>query len=102
MVTNEVIQKIQLVEGQFTPSEAFDVLSDLIDVKINFHKLQRLSKCERNENADVFYPNDRIAELNEEKKIAKDFIRMARAQGYKLRINGILELELLENNQNIF
>ena len=93
MITNEVIQKIQLVEGQFTPSEAYDVLNDLIDVKINFHKLQRLGLCERNENADVIYPNDRIAELNEEKKIAKDFINMARAQGYKLRINGILELE---------
>ena len=93
MITNEVIQKIQLVEGQFTPSEAYDVLTDLIDVKINFHKLQRLGLRERNENADVIYPNDRIAELNEERQIAKDFINMARAQGYKLRINGTLELE---------
>ena len=94
MVTNEVIQKIQLVEGKFTPSEAFDVMNDLIDVKINFHKLQRLGLCERNENANVVYPNDRIAELKNEKMIAKDFIKMARAKGYKLRINGILELEL--------
>ena len=46
----EVIQKVQLVEGKFTPSEAADVVSSLISEKINFHKIQRLSSLERNED----------------------------------------------------
>ena len=35
-------QKFQLVKGDFTPSEASDVIMSLIDEKINFHQKQRL------------------------------------------------------------
>lgn len=92
MVINEVTQKIQLVEGKFTPSEAGDVVTALINEKINFHKIQRLSLKEGDEAANVNYPNGRIQELVTEKRVAKDFIKEARRQGYNVRINGILEI----------
>lgn len=88
----EVIQKVQLVEGTFTPSEASDVISSLIQEKINFHKLQRLSKCEGNENANCEYPDNRVKELEDEKLIAKEFIKIARKEGSNLRINGVIEI----------
>jgi hypothetical protein len=96
MMVSEVIQKVQLIEGDFTPSEANDVICALIEEKINFHKLQRLSLFEGDITANVKYPSGRIAELYEEKKIAKEFIAMARAQGSKLKINGTIEIELIE------
>ena len=34
--------KVQLVKGEFTSSEAYDVILSLIDEKINFHKIQIL------------------------------------------------------------
>jgi hypothetical protein len=92
MVLTDVKQKIKLVEGQFTPSEAVDVISALIDEKINFHKLQRLSLREGDENADTSYTNNRIQELMREKQIAKDFINNARCEGCKVRIDGILQI----------
>ncbi|WP_222981972.1 hypothetical protein [Flagellimonas meishanensis] len=87
-------QKIQLVDGSFTPSEANDVIQALLDEKINFHKLQRLSWCEGNKNANTKFPDERIKELEREKKIAKDFINSVREEGKRLRIDGILKITL--------
>ena len=88
----EVIQKVQLVEGKFTPSEASDIISSLIAEKINFHKLRRLGRSEGNINADCEYPDNRVKELEEERMIAKEFIKIARLEGKTLRINGTLEI----------
>lgn len=92
----ETLQKVQLVEGKFTPSEASDIVNALIDEKINFHKLQRLSLCEGHQDADTEYPDGRIGELMREKDVAKAIIQEARAMGYKLQIDGILELTFVK------
>ena len=89
-------QKIQLVDGTFSPSEASDVIIALLEQKINFHKLQRLSWCEGNKDANTKYPDDRIQELENEKTIAKDFINSVRWEGKKLRIDGVLNITLEE------
>jgi hypothetical protein len=92
----EVIQKVQLVEGKFTPSEAADVISALISEKINFHKLKRLSKLEGNETADCSQTSSRIKELEDERMIAREFIKIAKMEGYNLKINGTLEISFDE------
>ncbi len=92
----EVDQKIQLVDGCFTVSEAVDVINALINEKINFHKLQRLSMCEGLATADTLYPDGRIAELAQEKQIAQTFLATARKTGAKIKINGILEISIAE------
>ncbi|WP_435623695.1 hypothetical protein [Flagellimonas sp.] len=89
-------QKIQLVDGSFSPSEASDVIIALLEEKINFHKLQRLSWCEGNKDANTKYPDDRIQELENEKQIAKNFINSVRFEGKRLRINGVLNITLEE------
>ena len=83
-------QKVQLVKGSFTPSEATDVVLGLLDEKINVHKLQRLRWCEGHFGADTSYADQRIAELEAEKVLARNFMRQARDQGRCLNINGIL------------
>lgn len=85
-------QSIQLVDGTFTPSEAADVITALIDQKINFHKLQRISWCEKNEQAETTYADNRIAELMREKEIAKSFLQPVRGTNAKIRIDGILKI----------
>jgi hypothetical protein len=89
-------QKIQLVKGEFTPSEASDIINALIDEKINFHKLQRLQIWEGNHICKTDHLNDRITQLQKEKEITRDFISKARAQGSKLKINGILEISTID------
>ena len=87
-------QKVQLVKGSFTPGEATDVVLSLLDEKINFHKLQRLRWCEGHFGADTSYADQRIAELEAEKVLARNFIRQAREQGRCLKINGTLEITI--------
>ena len=89
-------QKIQLVDGTFTPSETSDVIIALLEEKINFHKLQRISWCEGNSATDTRYPDGRIAELEAEKNTIREFVAQVRNEGKKLRINGVLEITLEE------
>ena len=85
-------QKIRLVDGEFTPSEACDIVNALLDQKINFHKLQRLAMWEGNINANASFPNHRIEELEAEKKRFKEYMRDARKQGAMVNIKGILDI----------
>lgn len=87
-------QEVQLVRGSFTPSEAAEVILALLDEKINFHKLQRLRWCEGYFKADTSYADQRIAELEAQKVLARNFIRQAREQGKCLNIKGTLEITM--------
>lgn len=89
-------QKIQLVDGTFTPSETLDVVLALLQEKINFHKLQRISWCEGSSDADTRYPDGRISELEEEKNAIKEFVSQVRSEGKRLKINGVLNITLEE------
>ena len=88
-------QQIRLVDGEFTPSEALDIIGALLDQKINFHKLQRLTIWEGNVHGNCSFPNGRIAELEEEKKIAKEFLHQAINNGTMIKIKGNLEIEMI-------
>ena len=88
----KVTQQVNLVEGMFTPSEALDVVQALIDQKINFHKIQRLSWREGHDNCNTEYPDGRIAELMEEKKKVRAYINELRANGNLIKIDGRLSL----------
>lgn len=90
-------QKVQLVKGEFTPSDASHVIMSLIDEKINFHKLQRLQKREGNHLCNTNELDGRIGELIKEKEIAKSFIAEARNHNGKIAINGVLEISLIQD-----
>lgn len=92
----QTTQKVQLVEGGFSASEAMDVICALIEQKINFHKLQRLSICEGHCDADTEFENRRIDELLNEMKIAKEYLAEARRNGQMVTINGVLDISILK------
>ncbi|WP_292891490.1 hypothetical protein [Nonlabens sp.] len=92
----EVINQVQLVDGVFTASEASDIVSNLIEEKINFHKLHRLSLSEGNINSDTGYDDSRVIELTADRKELKQLCREARLTGKKIKINGILEIEVID------
>lgn len=89
-------QEIQLVKGEFTPSQASDVIMSLITQKINYHKIEGLQNWERDHKYDQEPLNNRINELEEEKRIAADFISKMREQGKNLKIKGIIEMTASE------
>ncbi|WP_149277334.1 hypothetical protein [Pareuzebyella sediminis] len=94
--TEKTTQKIQLVKGAFTASEACDVVCALIDEKINFHKIQRLQIWEGNHASKTGHLDGRIQELQEERKLAKQFIMANKGKGYNLKIQGTLEITVAD------
>jgi len=95
-VAEKTTQTIRLVDGEFTPSEASHVISSLLDVKINFHKLQRLTKLEGDCYSNTSHDNGRIEELESEKLDAREFISLMRQNNLKLQIKGNLEITVAE------
>lgn len=96
MVAKEIIHKVKLVDGVFTASETSDVINALIDEKINFHKIHRLSLNEGNMYSDTSYDDSRVNELIRDKQEFKSFCHEARLEGKKVRIQGTLHLEILD------
>lgn len=94
--TPQTKQQVELVKGKFTPSEARDILSALIDVKVNFHKIQRLQRWEGQHNCDTGDLNSRIAELVLAEEHGKEFIQAVRGQGKNVKISGTLVLEITD------
>ncbi len=87
-------QKIDLIDGFFTASEASDIINSVLKVKINFHKLQRLSLTEGNDKDQCSYDNGRIDVLMNEQIIAKEFFSQARLEGKKLKMRSIIQIEI--------
>lgn len=85
-------QKINLIEGRFTANEAADIINDVLKVKINFHKLHRLSITEGDSNDACEYDNGRIDALLNEQQIAKNFFKDAKLQGKKLKIQSTIHI----------
>ena len=95
--SDTIKQKIQLVKGEFSPSEASDVIMSLIDEKINFHRKQRFQKWEQNHKNNSVELDNRIIQLEKEKQTAKEFIDNAKLLKNNITINGILEITIVEN-----
>ncbi|CAL2061812.1 conserved hypothetical protein [Tenacibaculum sp. 190524A05c] len=89
-------QEINLIDNVFTAAEAATIINDVLNAKINFHKIKRLSIKEGNENDACEYDNGRIQELLNEQQIAKEFFSQARIQGKKLKIKSKVYIELEE------
>ena len=96
MTTTDVLHKVKLVDGTFTAAEAGDVISSLIEEKINFHKLHRLSMSEGDMHCDTTFDDSRLSQLLREKKDFKALCREAKMAGKQMRISGTLEIEFID------
>ncbi|NEV93976.1 hypothetical protein G3567_07430 [Psychroflexus sp. YR1-1] len=86
-------KKVKLVDGEFTPTQASDILIALIDQKINYHKIENLQHWEQDHNNDPKPYMMRIQELEKEKEAIDRYISEFRKAGKKLRVSGILTLK---------
>lgn len=88
--------KIQLVDGEFTPSQASDIISSLINQKINYHNLEGLQNWERNHKYDQEPLRNRIKELEDAMKRTKDFISELKDNGKNVKIDGVIKISVVE------
>ncbi|WP_194851004.1 hypothetical protein [Nonlabens antarcticus] len=95
-VENKSDQKIQLVKGEFTPSQASEVINALIDQKINYHKIENIQMWEKDHSTDQEPLKKRIKELENEKEVARKFIADLKAKGKKLTMDGTIILKAID------
>lgn len=93
---SKATQSVQLVKGEFTPSEALEVVKSLINEKINFHKIQRLQIWEENHDSQTTHLDNRIDELRQEKELVTTFITNLKDRAKTIKINGVLEISVIE------
>lgn len=92
--TEQKLQHVDLVKGDFTRMEASHIIGALIDQKINFHKIQRLQHWEGNHGCETRDLDGRIAELEEQKRLAKEFLSKQNQSGCVFNIKGTLEIQV--------
>ncbi|MGB5941508.1 MAG: hypothetical protein WBG71_01375 [Leeuwenhoekiella sp.] len=91
-------QKVELVKGSFSKSEASFIIGALIDQKINFHKTQRLQIWEGDHQCKTGGLDGRISELQRQKKMAREYILGQDSSEVTFNIKGTLEITIEKNN----
>jgi hypothetical protein len=87
----ETTKKINLIEGNYTPSEAKEMLLDLYHKNINFNKVKNFSSQIR------FGKDDKMAEENIEKltkavNYINQLVKDAQAENKNLVIKSVIEI----------
>ena len=90
------IEKLQLIEGDFSIDEAKEILTSMFNSKINFHKIQNWSSQERYGKDDAT-AQIKIPALRNEIKKLEEIISEGKAQNKKLAINSEIIISLKDN-----
>lgn len=86
---------VQLISGLFSPAEAKDLVSALLDEKINYHNMRRLCDSIHDEKNIQEFHSAKMDALKQEKMAFKEIVRNAKANGRQIRISGKLDIELI-------
>ena len=93
-VSGTVAQQLKLIEGKFSKREALNIINNMVDVKINFHKLQRLSRIEGNIKDACTFDTSRIIELINDKADMKAFLTSLEANGHNIKISSTIHISV--------
>jgi hypothetical protein len=88
---------LKLIDGIFMPSDAGNVLFDLISRKINYHQIELFSNEERFGN-DLSNSISRIKQLNDVKNSLHEIIAYASEKGMSLKIESHIHITCIEEN----
>lgn len=91
MVSTDVLKKIHLIKGVFSPAEASQIIGSLIQEKINFHKCQQLQEWLVSRDCETHRLEGRIKELTEERAYLLSIIDEADKAGFYLEVKGDIE-----------
>lgn len=87
---------IKLIEGEFLKHQGLEIISTLIDQKINYHKIEGMQLWESNHYIDKAPINSRIEALQQEKEDLQHFVDQLKDKDVKLKINSVIEIEAID------
>jgi hypothetical protein len=90
------IEKLKLIEGEFSFNEAREILTSMFNSKINFHNIQNWSSQERYGKDDET-AQKKIPLLKNEIEKLEEIILEAKTNNKKLVINSEINISLKDN-----
>ena len=93
-IQNQTTEKVSLIEGTFSARDARQLLNALLDIKINYHKLKRLSILEGNDQDACIYDSSRIDTLIAQKEELRALFSEMNMEGKTLKIKGDITIEI--------
>lgn len=94
MLPKEINQIVQVVNGNFSPYEASDMLNELVKSRVNFHNVQMLRMWEGNHHFDAKEWNKKIETMKQERTDAIALIAKAKKEGFMVELIGNIEVRL--------
>lgn len=94
-VTTAQSRKMQVIKGDYAPTEAKELLGNLLDSQINHQKIQHWINWEANHNQPDQHQH-KLAELTACKERFEKVIKEASELGCRLQIEGNFELKLTQ------
>jgi len=94
MLVQEPIQKIQMLQESFSPAEAREIISSMIEPYLKYYNLKYMRSWEVNHGFDSTAIERKINRLKSMKRELEDSIRRAEAQGKRLNLESLLDLRL--------
>lgn len=86
-------ETIQLIDGDFTPQDANDLLLELVNHKINFHQLRSFSLEERFGTAGE-HTLSRLVQLRKDRERLQAIFDFAAKKGYTLNVQSKIEISV--------
>ena len=91
----ESVNEFKLVEGEFNPNEARNILMSLFNNKIDYHQLDSFSNHIRH-GKDVTFSQNRIEALSQSIENIKQIIQEANLTGKHLKIEGSIQISFVD------
>ena len=88
---------LKLIDGEFKPSEAGNILLDLINYKINYHQMELFSNEERF-SKDLSNSKSRIEQLKKVRKCLEEIINYSSEKGMNVKIESFIDITFIEEN----
>lgn len=90
------VQKDQqeLIRGEFSPSDAQEIINHMISKKINFHEMRNFSSEVTSGKRDEFSIK-RTSELKQSLNSLNEVIQNAKSEGKSIRIESHISIEII-------
>lgn len=92
--SSKIEKDFKLIDGNFTKKEAAVVLKDVLDAKINFHKLQKIGELKADNNTVNSLNNYRMQQLIKEKENVKEFLESLELDNCKIQITSTINISI--------
>lgn len=90
------MENVNLISNVFSPIEARNMITTIIDKNINQCKVEFMMNWEHNHNSNLNHLDEKIADLTNKKKNFETIIEEASKGGYNVCLDETIELKLLK------